>query len=327
MSKQLISVIVPVFNEQDNVRRSYDAITAEFARMEGVELELIYTDNHSTDATFDRLSELAHADKRVKVIRFARNFGFNRSILTGYRVARGDAAIQIDCDLEDPPSVFHDFIRLWRQGHDVVIGLRAQRREGRLMVALRKAFYRFLDRISETPQQTDAGDFRLVDRRILDQLRQIEDAQPYVRGLISELAYNQTGVTYQRNAREYGESKFPLRELVRLGLQGVYAHSTIPLRMATYIGIAIALATAALTGVYVLGRLFWPQEWPRGFATTTVLILFGISLNALFLGVIGEYVARIYQQVRLRPTVVVEKSLNVEAIGAVYREGPRHGLQ
>jgi polyisoprenyl-phosphate glycosyltransferase len=327
MSKQLISVIVPVFNEQDNVRRSYDAITAEFARMEGVELELIYTDNHSTDATFDRLSELAHADQRVKVIRFARNFGFNRSILTGYRVARGDAAIQIDCDLEDPPSVFHDFIRLWRQGHDVVIGLRAQRREGRLMVALRKAFYRFLDRISETPQQTDAGDFRLVDRRILDQLRQIEDAQPYVRGLISELAYNQTGVTYQRNAREYGESKFPLRELVRLGLQGVYAHSTVPLRMATYIGIAIALATAALTGVYVLGRLFWPQEWPRGFATTTVLILFGISLNALFLGVIGEYVARIYQQVRLRPTVVVEKSLNVEAIGAVYREGPRHGLQ
>ena len=327
MSKQLISVIVPVFNEQDNVRRSYDAITAEFARMEGVELELIYTDNHSTDATFDRLSELAHADKRVKVIRFARNFGFNRSILTGYRVARGDAAIQIDCDLEDPPSVFHDFIRLWRQGHDVVIGLRAQRREGRLMVALRKAFYRFLDRISETPQQTDAGDFRLVDRRILDQLRQIEDAQPYVRGLISELAYNQTGVTYQRNAREYGESKFPLRELVRLGLQGVYAHSTIPLRMATYIGIAIALATAVLTGVYVLGRLFWPQEWPRGFATTTVLILFGISLNALFLGVIGEYVARIYQQVRLRPTVVVEKSLNVDAIGAVYREGPRHGLQ
>ena len=327
MSKQLISVIVPVFNEQDNVRRSYDAITAEFARMEGVELELIYTDNHSTDATFDRLSELAHADKRVKVIRFARNFGFNRSILTGYRVARGDAAIQIDCDLEDPPSVFHDFIRLWRQGHDVVIGLRAQRREGRLMVALRKAFYRFLDRISETPQQTDAGDFRLVDRRILDQLRQIEDAQPYVRGLISELAYNQTGVTYQRNAREYGESKFPLRELVRLGLQGVYAHSTIPLRMATYIGIAIALATAVLTGVYVLGRLFWPQEWPRGFATTTVLILFGISLNALFLGVIGEYVARIYQQVRLRPTVVVEKSLNFDAIGAVYREGPRHGLQ
>ncbi|MBP6852326.1 MAG: glycosyltransferase family 2 protein, partial [Rhodoferax sp.] len=173
MHKNLISVIVPVYNEQDNIVRSYEAITAEFARMDDTELELIYTDNHSTDATFERLSELARRDDRVKVIRFARNFGFNRSILTGYRYARGDAAIQIDCDLEDPPHVFHDFLRLWRLGHDVVIGLRAQRREGWLMVVLRKAFYRFLDRISDTPHQTDAGDFRLVDRRILDQLRQI----------------------------------------------------------------------------------------------------------------------------------------------------------
>jgi len=326
MNKQLISIIVPVFNEQDNVLRSYEAIVAELSSRDDIDFELIYTDNHSTDATFARLTELAQRDSRVKVIRFARNFGFNRSILTGYRYAAGDAAIQIDCDLEDPPGLFHQFIDLWRAGHDVVIGIRAQRRESWLMAHVRKMFYLFLDRISETPQQTDAGDFRLVDRRILDQLRQIEDAQPYVRGLISELAFNQTGIPYRRQSREFGESKFPLRELVKLGFQGVYSHSTVPLRLATYTGLLIALSTALLTGLYVIARLFWPDEWPRGFATTTVLILFGISLNAMFLGIIGEYVARIYQQVRVRPTVVVERSLNLEVRGGVYRDGPRNGL-
>ncbi|WP_210497173.1 glycosyltransferase family 2 protein [Microvirga antarctica] len=327
MTKQLISIIVPVFNEEANIDRAYDAIVAELESLPGLSFEIIFTDNHSTDSTFSVLERLAARDTRVKVLRFARNFGFNRSILTGYRYARGDAAIQIDCDLEDPPSLFGDFIRLWRDGHDVVVGIRARRREGWLMVLARKSFYRFLDSISDTPHQIDAGDFRLVDRSILDQLKHIDDAQPYVRGLISELARKQGSIAYTRNRREFGESKFPLRQLVKLGLEGVYAHSTVPLRIATYIGLAIALATALTTGIYVIGRLIWPEGWPAGFATTTVLILFGISLNALFLGIMGEYVARIYQQVRHRPTVIVEKALNINASGAVYKEERRHGLQ
>ena len=327
MTKKLISIIVPVFNEEANVDRAYAEIVAELERDTDLDFEIIFTDNHSTDGTFGRLAALAARDSRVKALRFARNFGFNRSILTGYRCARGDAAIQIDCDLEDPPSVFREFIALWRRGHDVVVGIRAERQENRSLALTRKMFYRLLDAISETPHQVDAGDFRLVDRSVLEQLKHIDDAEPYVRGLISELAANQTGVPYSRRRREYGESKFPLRQLMKLGLQGIFAHSTVPLQIATWVGIAVALATAVMTGSYVIGRLIWPESFPVGFATTTVLILFGISLNALFLGIIGEYVARIYHQVRRRPTTIVERALNIGVAGAVYSEDARNGLQ
>lgn len=307
----LVSVIVPVFNEEGNVRRAYKAISSEFLKRSDVDYEIIFTDNHSTDSTYELLQDIARLDPKVKVIRFTRNFGFNKSILTGYRYCEGDAAIQIDCDLEDSPEVFHEFIRLWREGHDVVIGLRSERKENKFLIKARKVFYKFLNSISETPHQMDAGDFRLVDRTILDQLRVINDAQPYVRGLISELAINQIGIPCTRSRREAGKSKFPIRQLIRLATEGIYAHSTIPLKIATYVGIAIALVTSIVMAFYILGRIFFDDFWPAGFATTTVLILFGISLNALFLGVIGEYIARIHHQVRSRPTVVIQKILNI----------------
>jgi len=325
--RELISIIVPVFNEEENVERAHAAIVSEFESRSDLDFEIIFTDNHSTDGTFERLRSIATRDGRVRVIRFTRNFGFNRSILTGYRHARGDAAIQIDADLEDPPQVFHQFIDLWRQGHDVVVGVRAHRPEGRLLVLARRIFYSVLDRVSESNHEVDAGDFRLVDRAILDQLRVIEDAQPYVRGLTSALARSQGRVEYARSRREFGQSKFPFRQLLRLAMQGVYAHSTLPLKIATYLGVLIAVLTAFLSAAFLFGRLMWPETWPTGFATTTLLILFGISLNGLFLGIIGEYIARIYEQVRYRPTVVVEKAVNIELSGAIYTDERRRGLQ
>lgn len=307
---RLISIIIPVFNEQDNIYPAYKAICDELNKRDNIKLEFIFTDNHSTDNTFPILEKLAAEDSRVRVIRFTRNYGFNKSILTGYRYARGEAAIQIDCDLEDPPSVFHQFIEKWISGHDVVTGVRENRVESRFRKFARASFFRLINAISDTKQEPNTGDFRLVDRSILDELKLIEDAQPYVRGLIIELSRNEGRVVYSRDSRQHGESKFPFRQLVKLGLDGIYAHSTIPLKLATYIGIAVAVITAVLSCIYIIGRLLFPENWPQGFATTTVLILFGISLNALFLGIIGEYIARIYQQIRKRPTVIIEKILN-----------------
>jgi glycosyltransferase involved in cell wall biosynthesis len=328
VTKRLISVIVPVYNEEENVERAYAAIVVEFKKIADAEYEIIFTDNHSTDSTFQKLEALVARDPQVKVLRFARNFGFNRSILTGYRYASGDAAIQIDCDLEDPPGLFHEFIRLWRAGHDVVVGIRAQRTERAHMILARRSFYWLLDSISEVPHQIDAGDFRLVDRRILTQLQQIGDAQPYVRGLISELARNQIGVPYARRTREFGESKFPLRELVKLAFDGMFAYSIVPLRLATYLGVVIAIVTVVMILFYSIGGLFFAQDWPAGFATTTILILFGISLNSIFLGIIGEYIARIYNQIRARPTVVIERALNVDDGGERRSlKGACNGLQ
>ena len=312
MSKKLISVIIPAYNEEDNVERAYEEVTAELMKLDAFEHEIIFTDNHSTDRTFAKLKAIAARDPRVRLVRFARNFGFQRSILTGYRCARGDAAIQIDCDLEDPPTLFADFLRLWQEGNDVVVGVRAQRAEGMHMVLARRAFYVLLDKISDVRHEIDAGDFRLVDRAILDQLRAIDDAQPYVRGLISELARSQASVRYTRGKRLHGESKFPLRQLLKLALEGIFAYSTAPLRVATYCGLFVALLTAAATAIYIVARLLFGRQWPAGFATTTALILFGISLNALFLGIIGEYIGRIYNQVRKRPTTVVEQAINLD---------------
>lgn len=308
--KQLISVIVPVYNEEKNVERAYNAIVDELKKIDNIDYEIIFTDNHSTDGTFKKLEVIAAQDIKVRVLRFARNFGFQSSILTGYNCARGDAAIQIDCDLQDPPSVFSEFIRLWRSGHDVVVGLRSQRVERKSMIILRRLYYHVLNKISDIPHQIDAGDFRLVDRKILDQLSSINDRQPYVRGLISEFSINQIGIHYPRNKREFDESKFPLKQLVKMALDGIISYSTTPLRVASYLGIFLALLTSIMLGVYIILRVFFGHSWPVGFTTITVLILFGISINALFLGIIGEYIAKIFNQIRIRPLVIIEKKLN-----------------
>src|SRR5581483_11620199 len=180
-SRPLISVIVPTFNEERNVARAHRAIAEEFDRLGGrYRFELIFSDNHSTDGTFAELRALAAADPRVKVLRLARNFGFQRSVLTAYRHASGVAAIQIDCDLQDPPRLIGEFLARWEDGHDVVVGIRRRRRENPLLQLARRGFYKLLHHLSDENLVENAGDFRLVDRSILDQLHRIRDAQPYL---------------------------------------------------------------------------------------------------------------------------------------------------
>ena len=232
----LISIVIPVYNEEENVERVHAEISAVFSKVDDIEIEFIFADNHSTDRSFDKLQMLAARDPRVRVLRYARNFGFNRSVLTGYRHAKGEAAIQFDCDLEDPPEVMLELIRLWRLGHDVVVGVRAVRQESRLLILLRRMYYRLINAISDEYHEIDAGDFRLIDRHILDQLRAIRDARPYVRGLTSEIARNQASVRYKRNKRLYGESKFGLRALVKLALEGIFSQSIAPLQLASVVG-------------------------------------------------------------------------------------------
>jgi dolichol-phosphate mannosyltransferase len=308
--RRLISIVVPVFNEEQNVRAAYDAVRATMAKVaDRYDFEMIFTDNHSTDRTFEILSELAALDRRVRVIRFSRNFGFQRSIFTGYMNARGAAAVQLDCDLQDPPELVLDFLAKWEGGYQVVYGVRRQRREAWWMQRVRKAFYRLIDFLSEDRLPHDAGDFRLVDRRVLDELARMEDSRPYLRGAIATLGFNQVGIAYDRAERLHGSSKFSWGQLVSLALDGILNHSVVPLRVATYTGVGVAVLTTLGIGGYVAGRVLFRQDWPAGFATTTVLLLLGISLNALFLGIIGEYLGRIYVQVKRRPITVVERRI------------------
>jgi glycosyltransferase involved in cell wall biosynthesis len=317
-----ISVIIPVFNEEDNVESAYHAICDVFAPVkERFDLEIIFTDNHSEDRSFDVICKLGRTDKRVRGVRFTRNFGFHRSVLTGFRLARGDAAVQIDCDLQDPPAVLLEFIECWEKGHDVVVGVRRTRNDGQWYQYARRLFYRILKAVSQDNIQIDSGDFRLLDRSILEQLRTINEASPYVRGLTSLLAANQATVLYDRRERRAGVSKFPLRRLVALAADGLLAHSVTPLRLATYAGLVISAGTFLLSLFYVFGHFIYGLEWPAGFVTTTVLLLLGIGLNTIFLGIIGEYVGRIYNQVRFRPTTVIERGINIETKEPERRTG------
>lgn len=311
--RPLISVIVPVFNEEDNVERCYHAVREVFARVaDEYRLELFFSDNHSTDRTFEILAGLAARDPDVRVIRLARNFGFQRSVLTAFRSVTGDAAVQIDCDLQDPPELILEFLKLWRQGHDVVVGIRRKRQEAAVLQLARKGFYRLLRRISDDQMIDDAGDFRLVDRSVIERLKQVRDARPYTRGLVSALSARQTGIPYDRSAREFGQSKFPVRRLFGFAMDGIVNHSLVPLRLATWVGMAAFLGAFLMILWYVGRYALGGADWPPGFATLAVLLLGSIGLNAMLIGILGEYVGRIYEEVRVRPLTIIETSLNLD---------------
>ncbi len=314
--KKLLSIIVPVFNEEQNIEPLYKAIELVVSALsDRYEFELLFTDNHSTDSTFEQLNQLALRDPRVRVLRFSRNFGYQRSIYTGYVNARGDAAIQLDCDLQDPPELILEFVRQWEDGYQVVYGIRRMRQEAWWINLIRKAFYRIINMLSEDNLPEDAGDFRLIDRRVLDELKRMEDYQPYLRGTIATMGFKQLGIPYDRAERTRGESKFSWKDMFRLAVDGILNHSTIPLRIATYTGLTVSLLTFLGVIAYLAGKLFFGKTWPAGFATTTTLILLSLSLNALFLGVIGEYLGRIYQQVKKRPITIIEREINPVAQG------------
>ena len=308
--KKFLSIVVPVFNEEDNLIPLYQAVTKVMASLsDKYDYELIFTDNHSTDDTFAKLEQVAMTDKRVSVFRFSRNFGYQRSICTGYLKARGDAAIQLDCDMQDPPHLIPDFVRLWDQGYQVVYGVRRFRKEKKWVTLLRKVFYRLINTLSDDYLPLDAGDFRLVDRCVLNELMNIEDSQPYLRGAIAAMGFRQIGIPYDRAERVLGVSKFSFGDLMGLAVDGILNHSIIPLRIATYTGLAVSTLTFLAMVIYGIGKFLLGQNWPAGFATTTVLLLLSLSLNSLFLGIIGEYLGRIYKQVKKRPLTIIEKQV------------------
>jgi dolichol-phosphate mannosyltransferase len=316
MTNQLtkISILVPAFNEEENVQRAYAEIVRTFDRLPDCTYEIIFTDNHSTDRTFPLLRAIAEKDPKVRVIRFARNYGYQRSLLVAYQSATGECSIQIDCDLQDPPALIPQMLDLWRQGHQVVYGVRRSLQDRWFIAMLRRTFYAVINAVSDDDLPLNAGEFRLVDRCILNELRKVEDTSPYLRGLISSMGFSQIGFEYDREARIAGESKFPLRAMVSLAVDGVLNHSLIPLRIASSVSLLFGSLTFVLIFVYWAGRMLFGQEWPAGFATTTMLLLMSITLNALFLGIVGEYLGRIFLQSKRRPVPIIETCLNFDPI-------------
>ena len=307
----LISIVLPAYNEELNIRPLFERLHPILEHLsDRFRFEFVVTDNHSTDRTFAVLKEVAAGDPRVRVFRFSRNFGFQRSILTGYMQCLGDAAIQLDVDLQDPPELIPVFLDKWQAGADVVYGIRIERSEGRAITFARSLFYRLIDLLSEDKLPVDAGDFRLISRRVIDIVCAYRDANPYLRGTIATLGFEQVGVPYARSARKFGESKFPFSKLLSLALDGILNHSTVPLRFATYFGLVTSVLTVVLMLFYAFGRLILGAQWPAGFTTLAALILLSISINAMLLGIIGEYLGRMYRQVRETPVTIIESVID-----------------
>jgi len=218
--------------------------------------------------------------------------------------------MQIDADLQDPPEMLEAFLDKWEQGYHVVYGIRRKRPEGSLINAFRRLGYWVIDAVSEHPIPRDVGDFRLIDRKVIEALAKVRTPNPYLRGMIAGLGFSQTGIPYDRDARVAGESKFGVTRLIRLGLTAVFNHSTVPLRIATITG-GVMLGVSGLGALYYVALRLTHPELPQGLASIHILVLFGIGLQSVLMGIIGEYLLRIYLIVRAEPIAIVERSLNI----------------
>jgi dolichol-phosphate mannosyltransferase len=311
MSKKLISIVTPVYNEEANVERLYAAVKELMAaEAERYLFEIVFTDNHSTDHTFAKLREIAGGDSRVRVYRFSRNFGYQRSVYTGLTLARGAAAVELDCDLQDPPHVIRDFIRLWEEGYQVVYGIRRKRQEGLIVSAERRLFYWLVNKLSEDQLPGGAGDFRLVDRRILDELRKIRDPHIYIRGRVATMGFRQIGIPYDREARASGDSKFNFHRNLQLAVDAITSHSAVPLRFATYFGFFVTGLTGIGLVVYTIVYFTTRTAWPPGFATLLFALLGTIGMFSFFFGIIGEYLGRLYEHVKVSSENIIEEQIN-----------------
>lgn len=302
-----ISVVMPVFNERENLPALYERLV-HVLDAEGQPYELVFVDDGSRDGSRDVLATLAARDQRVVVIELARNFGHQVAISAGLDYARGDSVIVMDSDLQDPPEVLPQFIARWREGYDVVYAVRARRKENLLLRAAYALFYRMLQRIANIDIPLDSGDFCLMDRRVVDVLTAMPERNRFVRGIRSWVGMRQVGIPYDRQGRNAGKSKYTLSRLTYLALDGIVSFSFVPLRIITMLGFIVSAISIALAIVYAVQRIAFGLT-PPGFPTLIVAIFFLSGIQLITIGVIGEYVGRIFEEVKQRPLYVVRRVL------------------
>ncbi len=309
----LVSIVVPCFNEQEALRDTNQRLTAALERMR-LKFEVIYVDDGSADSTPEVLRDLAGHDERIRVVRFSRNFGHQMAITAGLEHASGDAVVVIDADLQDPPEVILEFVQKWMEGYDVAYGVRAER-EGETAFKLwtAKAFYRCIDRLSDTRIPLDTGDFRLMDRRVVDALLAMPERDRFVRGMVSWLGFSQVAVPYRRAARTAGVTKFSFFKMLRFAMDGIFSFSITPLRLATWMG--FAASGIAILGILtaVVERILGVSGLVKGWASVMIAVLFIGGVQLICIGLIGEYVGRIYGESKRRPLYVLRERIGFQS--------------
>src|SRR5262245_28398778 len=327
-NKKLVSVVVPVYNESEVIGEFYRRATATFAALNGIDYEILFVDDGSRDDSYRQLLGFASTDSHVRILKFSRNFGHQIAITAGIDHALGDCVVVIDADLQDPPEVLQLMLDKWREGFDVVYGVRADRDGERAMKLLTASvFYRLLGKVAKIEIPADVGDFRLMSRRAADQLKELREKDRFVRGLVSWIGFRQTGVQYQRDKRYAGETKYPYRKMIKFAWDGIASFSTTPLKLATWLG----YGSSILAFLYLLS-VFIQKLWNitvQGWATIMVAIMFLGGVQLICLGILGEYLGRIFNEVKPRPMYIVEEKVgraevrDLERMLEVSETGPQ----
>ncbi|MTI85385.1 MAG: glycosyltransferase family 2 protein [Firmicutes bacterium] len=309
----MISIIIPIYNEAETLPMLYDRLISVIPFC-GDRCEIIFVDDGSSDASMEIMKRFIAKSSDIRVVKLSRNFGHQAAISAGLKHAAGDAVAIMDGDLQDPPEELPRFLQKWREGYDVVYAVRTERKEGSLKRLAYGGFYRFLGLVSDIQIPLDAGDFCVMDRRVVQVLNEeLPERVRFVRGLRSYAGFKQTGLKYERHQRAAGEVKYTFRKLVKLALDGIFGFTLLPLKMATYAGVFIALSSFLLGMLYLTARIFnfsvfgtSAQDVP-GFTTLAVGVFFLGGIVLVFMGILGEYIGRIYIEVKKRPLYIVDE--------------------
>ena len=305
----LLSVIVPCLDEEAVIRKTHRRLVAALEGTAELDFEIVYVDDGSGDATPDILREIQASSSHVRIVALSRNFGHQIAVTAGLREADGDIVVVIDADLQDPPEIVPKMVELWRSGVDVAYGVRSER-EGETVFKrwTASAFYRLIDRLSSVSIPLDTGDFRLMDRKVVDAFLAMPERDRFVRGMVAWTGFRQEPVRYRRAARAAGETKYPLRKMLRFAADACFSFSLAPLRLAIWMGF-FTTALALLGIIYVLVVRLMTDEWVSGWATLLAFILFLGGVQLVLVGILGEYVGRTYVEVKRRPLYLVKERL------------------
>lgn len=306
ISAPVVSVVVPVFNEEALLGELHRRVIAAIEAT-GESFELVLVDDGSRDGSWAGMEELARRDARVVLVKLARNFGHQIAITAGVDAARGQAVVVMDADLQDPPEIIGEMLARWREGYDVVYGRRTRRAgESVFKRATAAAFYRLIRRMTAIDIPADTGDFRLMSRRVVDVLKQFQERNRFVRGMVAWIGFRQTAIDYERPARTAGETKYPFRKMLRFAADAIFSFSFAPLRIATGLGLVVSALSFTYAVYAVLARVFgW--DVVQGWASLMVAVTFLGGVQLISLGIIGEYVGRIYDEAKQRPLYVGEE--------------------
>jgi dolichol-phosphate mannosyltransferase len=313
MQRTLLSVVVPCFNEEQVIGETHRRLSTALAALTDADYEIVYVDDGSRDSTASQLRSLQTGDSRVRAVLLSRNFGHQVAISAGIEHAAGDAVVLIDADLQDPPEVIGEMLARWREGWQVAYGVRSER-DGETAFKRWSArwFYRILNRLAEVDIPEDTGDFRLMDRTVVEALLKMPERDRFVRGMVSWVGFLQVAVPYRRAARFAGESKYPLWKMIRFATDGILSFSRSPLRLATWIGLS-ASGMALLGIVYALAVRLFTDAWVPGWTFLVIAVAFLGGVQLLSLGIIGEYVGRIYGETKQRPLYMVRERLGFDS--------------